>query len=1003
MKTLAQLNSYSTGTVTFTDETAGIGQILANRYQINGLIDTKNTVLSNIDRLCSAAGSWLSYDTHEGKWGVVINQTGTSIASFNDSNIIGSIGINGTGLYDLYNSTNVQFPHRDLRDNPDFVTIEIPSGDRNSNEFDNSLDLSYDVLNEPVQAQLLGFMELKQSRIDLVINFRTDYSYINLKAGDLVTVTNSRFNFNNKVFRIITITEVQEDDGALLMEISALEYNASIYSTTDLYRYTRTDETGIITIGSIGIPGTPQVTKFEIDARPGILVESLAPTGVVEVMEFWISNDVQLTEDNRTYRILGEVKPINGGIFASSDPVRLEYDNLSASDFVIKTRGKNSATTGPYSAVSGFTNFNPTQVTQAIGPNTQSVDALGNIVTALAVVDLLKGVDGIYQKVFSTGSFFESWNETFKDLTGIDLAGQAKEGTLVVSGNAQIAIQDEGIELTTVTSTLNFIGDSVRVENNGPLIDVIINSQVAGGNAPRTKVISSIYPNTGPTGGGTTATIFGNFLQDIVSVKMGGYTATIITVTQDYITVKTPQVPTDTGAVSLFLTFPNERTYDSIDQIFTYYDQYLSIDSFLPTDNSIGAYTIGSYFIKFNTQNIYTGSGFVPIKLYGPFQSGEGTISLYRSNGTLVQTLNVSELIINNDYIEIPFFPREPGTDYYIIADRGFVTYCNKYRADLSKTLTPFTTPWNFKTESIATTSTYSVTSTATYSTTATMGVTYMAATPSFGTQTTNTNITLSIRAADLSTKGFNATGSGNIRINEYPSNNVVATIPASSGTFTGIVGRPTETGNPGGQGGYVLGRAGSGLLTFGKLGDYGITNDGKQYYITADAGIFSYKIEQDCFTFQLSGSSAQLPYSSNNLFTMETVTPDVSTPFAYQSFTVTPDTTSTNVNSSITLNFNFPPLLGVEGSTISIYNASGTLIQEIKGDTNYTRDKTLNLLVISGNSLIINPTYNFDPSTTYYVLTSEDFVMDSRAVTGTVPAITDINIIRFTTSPIIT
>jgi hypothetical protein len=185
MNSLSQLNTYSALSVAYDDQGTG-AQTLADRYQINGLLDTAQPVLKNIEKICSAAGSWLSYDIHDGRWGVVINNSGTSIASFSDTNIIGNINISGTGLTDLYNSVKVEFPHRDLKDSADFVTIEIPDGDRNSNEEDNSLQLTYDIINEPVQAQLLGFIELKQSRIDKVIKFQCDYSLFNLKAGDII-------------------------------------------------------------------------------------------------------------------------------------------------------------------------------------------------------------------------------------------------------------------------------------------------------------------------------------------------------------------------------------------------------------------------------------------------------------------------------------------------------------------------------------------------------------------------------------------------------------------------------------------------------------------------------------------------------------------------------------------------------------------------------------------------------------------------------------------------
>ena len=455
MNSLIALNTYSSLGVNFLDEGTG-AETLADRYKINGLLDTEQPVMVNIEKICNAAGSWLSYDIHDGKWGVVINSSGTSIASFNDSNIIGNISLSGTGLQDLYNAVKVEFPHRELRDSADFVTIEIPNEDRNSNEEDNTLNISYDILNEPVQAQLLGSIELKQSRVDLLIDFETDFGYINLKAGDIIDVTNSRFGFNTKLFRIITITEVQDSEGALKMKITALEYDPNVYSTDDLFRYTRSDSNGIITIGSIGIPGTPQVTKFEVDARPRILVETTSPTGVVEGLEFWLTNDVSEQEENRSYRLIATRRPVGGGVFASGTAVNLDYDALEASNFLIKIRGFNATTVGPFSTPSGSVFFAPTQVTDAIGPETELISPTGSIIQSLGTLVLLETVQGLFGAgtTSTNRSLFEKIFDVFKDETGVDLVEEASSGTL-------------GEQPSTVWNTISSTVEEYEVEGIG--------------------------------------------------------------------------------------------------------------------------------------------------------------------------------------------------------------------------------------------------------------------------------------------------------------------------------------------------------------------------------------------------------------------------------------------------------------------------------------------------------------------------------------------------------
>jgi len=43
--------------------------------------------------------------------------------------------------------------------------------------------------------------------------------------GDIIDITNSTLGFTNKLFRIITVAEVESDNG-LQSEITALEYDS---------------------------------------------------------------------------------------------------------------------------------------------------------------------------------------------------------------------------------------------------------------------------------------------------------------------------------------------------------------------------------------------------------------------------------------------------------------------------------------------------------------------------------------------------------------------------------------------------------------------------------------------------------------------------------------------------------------------------------------------------------------------------------------------------------
>lgn len=992
MKSLTDLNNYSAQSVAYDDQGTG-AQTLADRYQINGLIDTARPVMENIEKICSAAGSWLSYDIHEGKWGVVINTTGTSVASFDDTNILGSITISGTGINELYNSVKVEFPHRELRDSADFVTIEIADEDRNANEEDNTLNLTYDIINEPIQAQLLGFIELKQSRVDLAIAFQTDYSKINIKAGDIIDVTNERFSFTNKLFRVISTSEIQDDDGAIRIEINALEYDAGVYSTADLYRYTRTDENGIITIGSIGVPGTPQVTKVEKDVRPRIIIETTVPTGVVEALEFWLTDDVNLAEANRSYRLIAVQKPTGGGTYTSGQTVSVEYDNIASGDFIVKTRGVNATTTGPFSTTSGLIDFNATQVTNAIGPSTVTLDAAGQIATLLAANYLMKSLDDVFKGVATTSSIFGKIFETFKDVTGVDLVGQASGGSLVVASNVGIA--DEGTLLTNQVSNINFQGSGVEVSVSGNNVTVAVGT----GDIPDGEEVGDLLVWNG------TEWVRSSNGSDFPDV--------------------TPE-PLDTTGFDINLKYP----YDKNDEVTSISDAF-----------SDSAPITGSYYFR------YYG-------IRSSLSQGTGNAKLYKSDGTLVETITAAQAIIDKDLVELPFAPRELGTDYYITVDRGFVTHCgmvNKaieppsFNSDTSEiTYDRKSAVWNFNTPLYEATP-YS------YQGVLLPAPEILPTLSSFElvrffykTETQTYLKTIDPDTGELINPPEKATRSINTRVDDYEA--FIDQQEADTAAGLGTIGK-VKTLNKrlqaiGCPNSYLVlyfsaggAKIGSGNLYIKRLSDNQVvqTIDVLTGKLATDGGIIfdrlslptsntTYYINYDATAFKHTASDCGVSFNAAAL-TDTSKTFAVAGAPALESFNVKSDpvevgnTDKVNPQTEIRLVFNRPLRFKPTG-TFSIYEEDGTLHQEISIDT-LLSNQFINELVWweggamneldiklsdtptitdSGTTLVLNPTKDLKLATTYYVQVSSGSLEDACGTSF--GGITDTTTVRFTTDP---
>lgn len=208
------------------------------RYEINGVLNTGETTLSNLQKINMASSSWTTFDHKLGEWRVVPNRATTStdiIFAFTDDNIIGDISVTSTNLEDLYNELEVAYANNIIRDQIDYFRDSIPVIDRNAGEYPNQLTMRTDLCNNNIHAGRVGLMELYQSRADKVVTLTADYSALQVEVGDVISLTNSIYGFVNKLFRVTRVRETEGDDGGLAAEITGLEYDPAVYVDFPLY------------------------------------------------------------------------------------------------------------------------------------------------------------------------------------------------------------------------------------------------------------------------------------------------------------------------------------------------------------------------------------------------------------------------------------------------------------------------------------------------------------------------------------------------------------------------------------------------------------------------------------------------------------------------------------------------------------------------------------------------------------------------------------------------
>jgi hypothetical protein len=270
------LNSYSDQLITYKNS-SGVPST-QSRYRINGVLDAGQTVLSNIDRIMSASDSWMTYNAALGQWSIVINKAETASYAFNDNNIIGEIRVSATDITSSINQIEARFPFKENRDQAAFVNIKTPTGLLYPNEPVNKYSITYDLVNDSVQTGYLANRLLEQAREDLIVSFSTTYYGIQVDAGNVVSVTNTDYGWNAKLFRVMKVNEASLPDGSLGAKLELSEYNAQVYDDLDITAFTPVPNSGLPSVSYFSPLSAPTVTGYPSATIPNFSVTVFVPT-----------------------------------------------------------------------------------------------------------------------------------------------------------------------------------------------------------------------------------------------------------------------------------------------------------------------------------------------------------------------------------------------------------------------------------------------------------------------------------------------------------------------------------------------------------------------------------------------------------------------------------------------------------------------------------------------------------------------------------------------------
>jgi len=326
------------------DESIGVG----NRYTCNGSFKTDQDPKSVLDSL---SDSMCGFTTQSGGWNIHAGVYREPVMALNEDDLVGGISIaTGASINELFNSVNGQFvnPDKDyvVTDYTPYRNASFISADGEELYTDFTLHFT----NDNQRCQNIARIVVERARQALVIEMPCNLKAWPLQCGDRVTVTNSTFGWNEKVFRIVdwsfnttapVVLTLQEDGPDVYDE--ADEVTPDAYPNTGLPdAFTAEPVTNIVTtpISTLAQDGS---VLLGLEVTWDVPVVGITPRYEIQYLRGSGNVDWGLITDNTTTTVdYGSV---------TSDPT-LFLDYGSVSDVV---PGAETAFNSRFTSVNSFT------------------------------------------------------------------------------------------------------------------------------------------------------------------------------------------------------------------------------------------------------------------------------------------------------------------------------------------------------------------------------------------------------------------------------------------------------------------------------------------------------------------------------------------------------------------------------------------------------------------------------------------------------------------------
>ncbi len=243
-----------------------------SRYTANGVIELNRKPVEAIEDLVSSCAGTLTYQ--QGKFKLKVGKASSSVRTLTDNDLSGELKIvTRPKRSQLYNKVKGTF----VDATTDFSIKEFNTQESSAYQTSdgetivNEIELPF--TSDPVEAQRLALIVLKQSRQMMTLDLMLKPEHLDLGVGDVISLTNSKLGFTAKKFFILQYTL----NADLSVSVIAQEYADAVFNFD-----ASTEQVTLATASAINLPSaTTVVTPSSITTSDTLNASS---DGIVDVV-----------------------------------------------------------------------------------------------------------------------------------------------------------------------------------------------------------------------------------------------------------------------------------------------------------------------------------------------------------------------------------------------------------------------------------------------------------------------------------------------------------------------------------------------------------------------------------------------------------------------------------------------------------------------------------------------------------------------------------------------